>query len=334
MSTRTSSRQSRRNDVKKEGSPRASSKFEEGLPIANKKQILGFMLVLLGFLIIVSIVSYSTNDQSRLESFSPADIFKKENQAVNYSTSNMLGIVGVLISGFFVNGTFGYFSAVMPLLVFIAGVQMMRKKNLMALAQFSVYSILLMMVLSTSAGVMKLSLGADKISFAMVGISGEYFSSISSVMLGIFGSYLVLFGFTVILGFLIANKDIGIALARLRQIWLNMRERYAESVEEMHQRREERKQKEMSRDAIRKERERILRSKNGNGSAKHKHEVPEEIEEAAIKDTKINRPVENELVEERPEIKREITLDSPDYAALNGLHDDEDDAAEEGIDAI
>ncbi|HEY3251948.1 MAG TPA: DNA translocase FtsK [Ignavibacteria bacterium] len=311
MSTRITSRQSRRNAVKKEGSHRSSSKFEEGLPLTNKKQILGFFLALLGFLIIISIVSYSSNDQSRLESFSAGDIFKKENQSINYNTSNWLGIVGVVISGFFVNGAFGYFSAVMPLIIFLAGVQMVRKKNLMSLVQFSVYSMLLMMVLAASAGVMKLTLGADKIPFAMVGISGEYFSSITSLLLGTFGSYLVLFALTVALGFLIADRDIARTLARLKLMWQNMREKYAESIEEMRERKEERRQKEISRDAIRKEREKILLTKNG----RHKEE---NIEEALIRDTKINRPVENELVhnftgtrgvEEKPEVKKEIELD-------------------------
>jgi hypothetical protein len=57
----------------------SSRKFEEGLPIANKKQILGFFLVVFSLLVILSIVSYSDTDQSRVESFNVTDIFKKEN---------------------------------------------------------------------------------------------------------------------------------------------------------------------------------------------------------------------------------------------------------------
>ena len=95
---------------RRENSSRSSKKFEEGLPIANKKQILGFFLILFSLLIILSIVSYSYGDESRLERLNITEIFKKENQSANFSTSNWLGIIGVVISGFFVKGTFGYFS--------------------------------------------------------------------------------------------------------------------------------------------------------------------------------------------------------------------------------
>jgi len=104
---------------RKDRSRGSSRKFEEGLPIANKKQILGFFLVLFSLLVVLSIVSYSDADQSRLESLNILDIFKKENQTANDQTSNWLGIVGVLISDFFVRDAFGYFSLVIPFLIVI-----------------------------------------------------------------------------------------------------------------------------------------------------------------------------------------------------------------------
>jgi len=294
-------RQSRRGAASSQGS---SKKFEEGLPLSSKKQILGFFLALLGFLAILSIVSYSSVDQSRLESFSITDFFKKENQAVNYNTSNWLGIAGVLISGFFVNGAFGYFSAVMPGILLIAGIMMMRKKPLISLLQFSVYIILAMMAVSSMFGMMKITLGADKIPFTLVGNSGEYFSSIINLLLGAFGGYLVLFIVIVALGFLLFDRDITRSFARLRMMWYNMRQKFSESIEEMKERKEEQKAKETGRDAIRREREKILKTK----SERPAEGFPEE-EVSEIKDTKINRPAENELVEEKPVPKKVIPLE-------------------------
>lgn len=281
----------------------SSKKFEEGLPLSSKKQILGFILALLGFLVILSIVSYSSVDQSRLESFSVTDIFKKENQAANYNTSNWLGIIGVLISGFFVNGAFGYFSVIMPGILMIAGIMMMRKKPLITLLQFSVYLVIAMMALAAMFGMMKITLGADKIPFAMVGNSGEYFSSITNLLLGAFGSYLFLFIIIVMTAFLLVDRDIARSFARLRMIWNNMREKFRESLEEMKERKAEEKTKESGRDAIRREREKILKSK----VKQPEPEIEETGEvETVLKDTKINRPVENELVEEKPKQKKII----------------------------
>ena len=308
MRERQSSRRTSRNSNPKGVS---SKKHEEGLPFSNKKQILGFFLALLGILSILSIVSYSSVDQSLLEKIKAnksfidilGDIFRKENQAVNYNTSNWLGIIGVIISGFFVESAFGYFSLIFPALVSIAGIQLMRKKRIMDMMQLSVYLILLMMALSSVFGMMKITLGPDKIPLSLIGISGEYFSSIFNLLLGGFGSYLLLFGVLVILGFLIFDMDITKSLARLRMFWDNMREKFSGQVEDMKQRKEEKEHKESGRIAIQRERERIEKTRQ----AKLKPGEQEAIEEEAIKDTKINRPPENELIVENK--KEKVVID-------------------------
>ena len=294
-------------------------KFEEGLPISNKKQILGFFLILFSILVAISIVSYSSSDESRLESINIGEIFKKENQSANYNTSNWLGIIGVIISGFFVKGTFGYFSLIMPLLLILFGLNMMRKKGLMLLMQFSVYSILLMIFLSALFGVFRTSLGVDKIPYSLVGTSGEYFASISLALLGMLGSYILLFGLVMVFAFLLLDRDIAKSLARIRFLFESMRDKYRTSMEEMRQKREEEKIRESKRLAIQIEREKILKTKAGR--------VEIEAEEPLIKDTKINRPVENEMLAgtkltgkqqnineipleiEKEEIAREISAD-------------------------
>ena len=263
-------------------------KFEEGLPISNKKQILGFFLILFSILVAISIVSYSFSDESRLESINIGEIFKKENQSANYNTSNWLGIIGVIISGFFVKGTFGYFSLIMPLLLILFGLNMMRKKGLMLLMQFSVYSILLMIFLSALFGVFRTSLGVDKIPYSLVGTSGEYFASISLALLGMLGSYILLFGLVMVFAFLLLDRDIAKSLARIKFLFESIRDKYRTSMEEMRQKREEEEIRESKRLAIQKEREKILKTKAGG--------VGSEIEEPLLKDTKINRPVENEML--------------------------------------
>jgi S-DNA-T family DNA segregation ATPase FtsK/SpoIIIE len=291
-----------------------SRKFEDGLPISNKKQILGFFLILLSILIILSIVSYSSNDESRLESISISEIFKKENQTANYNTSNWLGIVGVIIAGFFVKAGFGYFSVVLPFLLMLLGIYLMLKKSLAKPVQLSIYLILLMIFVSAFFGVLRISLGVDKIPHTLVGTSGEYFASVFYYMLGLLGSYIVLLGLIFALGFLMIDRDMAKSLARLRLMYESVRDRFRTSMEEMKQKREEERQlreeeklRESKRDAIQREREKILQTKSGK--------ITVADEEHTIKDTKINRPIENELIAEnktRPiEVKDDVTDEVP-----------------------
>ncbi len=292
----------------------SSRKFEEGLPISNKKQILGFFLILFSLLIVLSIISYSAGDESRLDSLTISDIFKKQNQAENFNTSNWLGIIGVVISGFFVRGTFGYFSLIMPAILILFGIQMMRRRSIMDLLQMSVYMILLMIFTSSLFGMFRTSLGVDKIAYTLVGTSGEYFSSIFYLMLGTLGSYILLFGLVIIIGFMLIDRDIAKSFARLKLLFESFRDKFRTSVEEMKERREEAIQKreeeellESKRTAIQKERDKILKTKSGEKSGDGE-------EEHVIKDTKINRPVENEMIPEdklksKSNVNKEIPLE-------------------------
>jgi DNA segregation ATPase FtsK/SpoIIIE, S-DNA-T family len=300
---------------RRETSSGSSRKFEEGLPISNKKQILGFFLILFSLLIVFSIVSYSAADESRLESVNISEIFKKENQASNFNTSNWLGIIGVIISGFFVKGAFGYFSLILPLLTILFGIQMMRKRTLLEMLQLSVYLILLMIFTSSLFGMFRTTLGVDKVPYSLVGTSGEYFSSIFNLMLGTLGSYILLFGLVMIFAFLLVDRNLAKSLARLKNMWESFREKFSAAREEMKQKREEEALRESKRAAIINEREKIVKTKNRKLTEEEfKEETP------AIKDTKINRPADNEMivqdkkkveeVKELPlEIEKELPLD-------------------------
>ena len=277
------------------------------MPISNKKQILGFFLILFSVLIILSIVSYSAADETRLETISISEIFKKENQTSNFTTSNWLGIIGVVISGYFVRGAFGYFSLILPVLFIIFGVQMMRKKSLLGMLQLSVYLIFLMIFTSALFGMLRTTLGVDKISYSLVGTSGEYFASIFYLMLGSLGSYILLIGLVAAFSFLLVDRDIAKSFARLKLLFESFRDKFRSSIEEMKEKREEEKQLEEKRDVIRAEREKIARKKSTGKLQDETHES-----EHTIKDTKINRPVESEMiVEDKHKLKSDKNKEIP-----------------------
>ena len=286
-----SARRERRRE-KPANSKNSSRKYEEGLPLVNKKQILGFFLAVFSLLIILSIISYSDIDQSKLEGFNLKEIFRKENQTSNFNTANWLGIVGVVISGVLVRGAFGYFSVIIPGVILIFGIMLIRKRAVMDVLQLTVYLLVLMILTSTLFGLLKTTIGADRITYRLVGTSGEYFSSILYTMIGSFPGYLLVVILLVLFSFMLLDRDIVKTLARLKVMFGGMKEKFAASVEEMKEKREEEKTREIGRTAIQLEREKILKQRQGKGK-----QEPEE-EEHLIKDTKINRPTGNELVKE------------------------------------
>jgi len=263
-------RRTRHNNSSDIPSPR---KYEEGLPIANKKQILGFFLMLSSLLVILSIISFSYVDQSRLEAFS-FNIFTQESQTASYDTANWLGMTGAYISNFFVMTAFGYFSILLPLLFLIAGFYLMRRKPLSDMLQFSIYLLALMMLLATLAGTLGNNFG-EKIPYTLAGRSGHYFSSVLIALIGSVGSYILLSLFILIFAFLLADRDIIKSLARLKLFLTSLRQKYKDSVQEIEHRSKGRK---------------VEKPMDKPVSSEDKETEEEEYE---IKDTNINRPEEN-----------------------------------------
>ena len=136
---------SKRSAVKKLGSNKKSTPQEDfNISEDAKKQIFGFLLSLAGILIFLSILSYSERDQATLERFSFLDLFRKETYSSLYVIYNWLGIAGALLSNFFVNNLFGYFSGAIPILITLYGGLLLFKQKFSRLIQFSIYFLLLM----------------------------------------------------------------------------------------------------------------------------------------------------------------------------------------------
>jgi S-DNA-T family DNA segregation ATPase FtsK/SpoIIIE len=265
-----------------------NKKFEDGLPYSNKKQIVGFFIIVLGFLIILSILSYSPADQSVIENFNFKSYTSKENPSAVYFTFNWLGISGAFISSFFVVNGFGYFSVIIPFLLIIYGICLIRKKPLISLFQLSVYSLVFMIILSALFGLLRNSFGHNVISQSFVGYCGEFFSAITALMLGSLGSYILLFALLFLFAMLIFDRDIAKTFARIKLLYDGFKTRFKNYTEQIKQKHEEELLNKSARDSITNEREKIVRSKK----------IPKQVTdiEAEIKDTKINRPSGNELI--------------------------------------
>jgi DNA segregation ATPase FtsK/SpoIIIE, S-DNA-T family len=289
------------------------------ISVEFKKQILGFILVLFGVLLLLSIFSYSPSDEGNISNQSVLSIFKRETSSV--PVKNWLGIAGAISADFLITKLCGYFSAIISLIIIFFGFNVIRKKSLFKPVMFGVYSLMLMIVLSSSASILaKYITIHDSPYFS--GAVGGYFANITYSIFGSVGSAIfcvILFAVNI---FILIDVNIIKTFARIKLIFEKIKDSFKKEKETLVSKAEEKENKKAEKlkakeekessleEALRKEQERINKAKYGKSSG-------EEGEEPVIKETEINRPRKEELKlmeeakakeEKKPEIK-EIELD-------------------------
>jgi S-DNA-T family DNA segregation ATPase FtsK/SpoIIIE len=94
------------------------------ISLEKKRKLSGIFLIISALLMLLSILSYSRFDQASLN-YNLTDFFKVFSTDPDFLhraqyTHNWLGIFGAYLSNFLINSTLGYFSIVIPLVLFPA----------------------------------------------------------------------------------------------------------------------------------------------------------------------------------------------------------------------
>lgn len=288
--------------VKTAKAKRRSSQEDFSISTDIKKQLLGFLILLFGVLIGLALISYSDKDQATLEKLSFIDVFRREAYSAVNVTFNWLGIAGAYVSNFFINSFFGYFSIIIAVVLFLFGLTLLRKKSLGKTIQFSLYSLLLMLCLASSFGLIRIFTGRDLVSAKLSGTSGDFFASVFYQTLGSAGASIFFGLFLVLFSLLLIDGNIIKTFARLKLLSEKIRESFHKEKSELVSDKEKNK-KDLSasgkndvsnsqidelEEALKKERERILKSKYS------KQNNEELTETDRIKETEINRPKQDE----------------------------------------
>ena len=319
MNKKMKSRLNSKNGTNKSGSKRNSRVTEDySISIDVKKQILGFGLVLIGILLFLSILSYSSSDEANITFQAIQNSFRRETNVLHFE--NLLGIAGAFFADLLINHFCGYYSVIISIIFLIFGYNIIRKKSLLKPMMFSLYAVLLMLVLSSSSGIVaKLATisGASKITGAV----GGYFANITYTMFGSIGASLFWLILLITNVFLLLDSNIIKTFARLKLLFDKIKASFKKEKDTLQTKSEEKILKKAEKqkiqdeqdssiiDALKKEQERINKAKYGK--------IPDEAEaEPVIKETEINRPKKEELKlleeekkkEEKPELK-EIALE-------------------------
>ncbi|MEO6695750.1 MAG: DNA translocase FtsK 4TM domain-containing protein [Ignavibacteria bacterium] len=286
-------------------SPRKRKSSEEDFSISTetKKQILGFLFLLFGFLLGLAILSYSDKDQATLERLNLLDIFRKEAYSKLFVTFNWLGIAGAYISAFFVINLFGYFSIILAIVFMVFGIAFLRKNLSGKMIQFGIYSILIMSVLGSAAGLLKIFFGPENINSDFSGTTGDFISNIFYQTFGGAGASVLFIITLALFSILLIDGNILKTFARFRLFAEKVRESFHKEKEDLELQNEIKDSDKLSKqihkkpdlskndseveDALKKERERILKNK-------YSRNADQKNSDTLIKETEINRPVQDE----------------------------------------
>lgn len=301
---------------KNTGSKKSKKKEEFSVPVDIKKQFIGFLLILFGILLFFAIVSYSEKDQANLSRIDFRYLFKSETY-LNNPMQNWLGIAGAFVSNFLINDILGYFTIILSLIIISFGWIIFRRKQLLRLITISIYSILLMVVLASASGLMRIFIGKNEVPSRLSGVTGDFLSNIVYQILGSVGASIFFLFFLFITAILIIDGNILKTLARIKLLFEKLIESFRSEKTKLKTKAEEKKKikaEEPEKDinpedakileAIKKERERIQKLK----------EAKDDETEALIKETEINRPktevpVEKKIPARDKKLKKEIDYD-------------------------
>lgn len=261
-----------------------------------KKQTLGFLMLIFGILLGLAVFTYSDKDQATLEKLRFLDIFRKESYSKVYTTVNWLGIAGAYTADFFINSLFGYFSAVLAIVLSLFGFTLLRKKPLSGIIQFSVYFILLMTVLASASGLLKIFFGPESVSPHFSGTTGDFFSNIFYQTFGSVGASVFFAVATLVLSLLLIDGNIIKTFARFKLFTEKVSENFHREKEELAALKDQNVQVNPDseiEEALRKERERILKKKYTKQTEQDILQKPED--DGLIKETEINRPKQEDV---------------------------------------
>ena len=203
--------------LKKKSKPKVEKPIDSEkyftISIGKKKRILGILLIVFSFFIILSIISYSKSDEASISPGFWSDFWNIISNSNNESNklaeiNNWMGIAGVYISFFFIRSIIGYFSILLPAVIFLWGLRFFKKLDFRILIHLSNFFLITGLILSSFFGVLSLHYTAISNNDELYGNVGKQLGIIFNRFLGGAGS--IIFLITLMVAILIFAFDIKI----------------------------------------------------------------------------------------------------------------------------
>ncbi|MBE0644540.1 MAG: DNA translocase FtsK [Bacteroidetes bacterium] len=198
------------------------------LDTKRKLDIIGLLMMAAAFLMLLALISHAHADET-VADIGFGDLMRlfggdQEIQARADTTSNWLGLFGAIIANFFINITVGYFSLVFPVLLMLWGWSILRRKDLRALAYYTNYSLVLVLLFSTFLGLIRLISWMPELSVSWSGNIGDFVGGLISRLIGTTGGVVVILTTIIVLAVVVVDYDIQATFDRGRRLvdWLRM----------------------------------------------------------------------------------------------------------------
>lgn len=163
---------------------------------SQRTQLLCFAGLLFSFLLLLCLLSYSSEDQASGD-IRMGDLWKVLTndeliQAKAQQTKNLLGLLGALISNWLINSTIGYAILVFPVLGLVWSVAWLRQKNIQRLLLTTNYVVFLAILFASLNGAIRLVADDSPMGMEWSGAVGDFVASVLSALIGFLGTFAVL----------------------------------------------------------------------------------------------------------------------------------------------
>ncbi|MCX6144010.1 MAG: DNA translocase FtsK 4TM domain-containing protein [Ignavibacteriales bacterium] len=189
----------------------------------RRRQIWSFLGIVFSFMLLLSLVSYTPADQANGQ-VRFLDLWKvvtpdEALQAKADRTQNLLGLLGAIISNWFINSTIGYAIIVLPFLGMGWSWYILRKKELHKLVLATNYVVAIALLFSALMGSIRLIGEVPMLSMEWSGTVGDFAANTLYKLIGMVGSFILLLGLLTVVLTLLVDLDIQQSYERLQE-WL------------------------------------------------------------------------------------------------------------------
>lgn len=208
----------------------------------RRRQVISFLGILVSFMLLLSLVSYSVSDQASGD-IKAADLWKVFTndelvQAKVARTENWLGLLGALISNWLINSTIGVSILLLPFFGIVWSWSLLRKRPLKQLMLATNYTLLFSLLFSALCGSIRRLGNLPVLSMEWSGAVGDFLAAVLSSLIGLAGTFILLFGVIALLLILLFNLDLQQTAGRVRDWGRSIAEAWNSLVERMKARSE------------------------------------------------------------------------------------------------
>jgi S-DNA-T family DNA segregation ATPase FtsK/SpoIIIE len=215
----------------------------------RKLAVLAILMMVAGLLIFIALVSYDPGDEANADvrTSDLLNVFTGDAAAKAKADTahNALGLVGAIISEFFVKSTIGYSALCFPLLLIVWGWAMLRRRGYGPSLTLTNYTLVFALLIASSFGMARgIFSGVPGMEWS--GVVGDFVASVLTQLLGKAGGSIMLLVGLLITVVLAVDLDIHHTAERFRELALRLwdwierrRDAYAERRERAREEREE-----------------------------------------------------------------------------------------------